>query len=241
EKARVNRHYPELEKYLATRGHDPARRYIQAEALFDPAELKRLLGSVPDQPVFPADAAPALTGREHPVNAAISFESRCRLPDYVILRLDKLSMRHGLETRTPFLDYRLAGFAARLPVSMKVNPGLNREKLICAYSFVRHGLLDARTAFRKKQPFTFPMADWLSEPRTLPEPIREVVLGNLVQEHNVLDPGFVRRLSENVTAAGVGPQTLVSGADRLFSVIVFTLWYQHFMRDYQNFRIRGEN
>ncbi|MCF8028267.1 MAG: asparagine synthase (glutamine-hydrolyzing) [Desulfobacteraceae bacterium] len=241
EQARVNRHYPELENYLATRSHDPARRYIQAEALFDSAELKRLLGSTPDQPVFPAEAAPALTGREHPVNTAISFESRCRLTDYVILRLDKLSMRHGLETRTPFLDYRLAEFAARLPVSMKVNLGLNREKLICAYSFVRHGLLDAKTAFRKKQPFTFPMADWLSEPRTLPEPIREVVLGNLVQQHNVLDPGFVRRLSDNVTAAGVGPQTLVSQADRLFSVIVFTLWYQHFMRDYQNFRTREDN
>ncbi|MDY6863333.1 MAG: polyribonucleotide nucleotidyltransferase, partial [Thermodesulfobacteriota bacterium] len=39
---------------------------------------------------------------------AQALECRFRLPDYVILRLDKLSMRHSLETRTPFLDYRLA-------------------------------------------------------------------------------------------------------------------------------------
>jgi asparagine synthase (glutamine-hydrolysing) len=102
--------------------------------------------------------------------------------------------------------------------------------MICAYSFVRHGLLSAKTAFRRKQPFTFPMADWLSQPDSLPEAIREVISGDLVRQHNILDPGFVGRLAGNVTASGVGPQTLVSEADRLFSVIVFSLWYQQFIR-----------
>ncbi len=228
-KARVCQRFPELESYLVSRSSDPAERYIQTEALFNNEELKRLLGACPEEAVFPKDAMPVLSGREHPVNAAIAFESRCRLPDYVVLRLDKLSMRHSLETRTPLLDYRLAEFAARLPIQMKLNLGLNREKFICSYSFVKNGLLDARTAFRKKQPFTFPMADWLSDTSTLPEPIREVLFGDIVKQHNIINPEFVRKLAGSVTAEGIGPQTLVSQADRLFSVIVFTLWYQEFM------------
>jgi asparagine synthase (glutamine-hydrolysing) len=229
-KYRLQEKYPELVPYLLKSDQDPARRYIQAEELFDASSIKQLLGSEPDYFSFPFEARPDLRGNKHPLNKSLAFEISCRLPDYVVLRLDKLSMRHGLETRTPFLDYRLAELAARLPVSMKANVGLNREKMICAYSFVRHGLLSAKTAFRRKQPFTFPMADWLSQPDSLPEAIREVISGDLVRQHNILDPGFAGRLAGNVTASGVGPQTLVSEADRLFSVIVFSLWYQQFIR-----------
>ncbi len=39
---------------------------------------------------------------------------------------------------------------------------------------------------------------------------------------------MVKELSETVSAAGVGPETLVSGADRMFAAIVFTLWYEEF-------------
>ncbi|MFW6011361.1 MAG: asparagine synthase-related protein, partial [Desulfosalsimonas sp.] len=147
----------------------------------------------------------------------------------VVLRLDKLSMRYSLETRTPLLDYRLAEFAAGLPISMKLSLAMNREKFICSYSLVKHGLLDAKTAFRKKQPFTFPMADWFSDPASLPVQIKEVLYGDMVKSHNIIDPRFVRKLAGRVTASGVGPQTLVSEADRLFSIIVFTLWYQEFI------------
>ncbi|MCF8024100.1 MAG: asparagine synthase (glutamine-hydrolyzing) [Desulfobacteraceae bacterium] len=228
-KDKMREWFPELEPYLARRSGDPVQRYIQTEALFDESELDRLLGRQAVSRAFPEDAMPELTGKEHPVNAAIAFETRCRLPDYVVLRLDKLSMRHSLETRTPLLDYRLAEFAARLPLPMKLNLSMNREKFICSYAFVRHGLLDAKTAFRKKQPFTFPVADWLSDTRSLPESVREVLFGDIVKRHNMINPAFVRKLAERVTASGVGPQTLVSEADRLFSIIVFTLWYEKFI------------
>jgi asparagine synthase (glutamine-hydrolysing) len=34
-----------------------------------------------------------------------------------------MSMAHGLEVRTPFLDPDLADFALRLPASLKISPG----------------------------------------------------------------------------------------------------------------------
>ncbi|MFH1243780.1 MAG: asparagine synthase (glutamine-hydrolyzing) [Pseudomonadota bacterium] len=220
--------YPELRYYVAVRDRDPVRRYIQSELLFGRDELRRLIGREPPADLFPEEALPKLSGKEHPLNAALAMESRFRLPDYVILRLDKLSMRYSLETRTPFLDYRLAEFAATLPPGFKVHLGLGQGKMICRYAFAKHAVLDSETAYRDKQPFTMPLADWLSDPSSLPDFMKEILLGDIVERQGILDGDMVKDLARGVSAEGVGPETLVSDADRVFAVIVFTLWYDEF-------------
>ena len=221
--------YPELETYLNVRHLDPARRYIQTEALFDPGELRRLTGEMPPEALFPEDARPTLSGNEHPVNEMIGFESRSRLPDYVILRLDKLSMRHSLETRTPLLDYRLVEFAARLPVHLKVNLAADREKYICSQAYLKHGLMHHKQAFRRKQPFTIPLANWLADADTRPEYINDILFGGMIRDQGILDPDIVDKIARRVNSKGVGPETLVSEADRLFAIIIFTIWYDTFI------------
>lgn len=222
--------FPELAAYLKIRADDPARRYIQSESLFTPYELQRLLGRDIPEDMFPRDALPSLSGDEHPLNAAIALESRARLPDYVILRLDKLSMRHSLETRTPFLDYRLAEFAAGLPVGLKVDLREKRGKAVCAYAFAKYSVLDRRTAFREKLPFTIPLAEWLAKPSRLPDFLQEILFGNMIREQGILNHEVIRRHVDRISAEGVGPQTLVSDADRVFAAIIFTLWYDIFIK-----------
>jgi len=221
--------YPELLPYLAIRDPDPVRRYIQSETLYTRDELKTLLGRKLPLDFYQEDALPALSSGEHPLNAALAMESRYRLPDYVILRLDKLSMRHSLETRTPLLDYRLAEFAATLPVNFKVNPGMEQEKFICRYAYEKYSILDQETACRRKQPFTIPLADWLVDPSRLPIFLQEILLGDIIEKQGILNPDFVKELVGRVSTEGVGPQTLVSDADRVFAVIMFTLWYNEFL------------
>ncbi len=222
------REYPELISYMAVREKDPAKRYIQSEALFSTDELLRLLGKEAPSARFPKEVLPRLNGSEHPLTAVLSIESRARLPDYVILRLDKLSMRHSLETRTPFLDYRLAEFSAMLPVEYKVNLEQGREKYICSYAYHLYSVLDQETAFRKKQPFTIPLADWLSEPLSLPDFLQEILFGDIIKNHGILNHEMITSFVNNVSAKGIGPQTLVSEADRVFAIIMFTLWYNEF-------------
>jgi asparagine synthase (glutamine-hydrolysing) len=219
--------YPELQKRLGQGDIGSARRHIATEALFTPEELRRLLGrECGGDDLFPADALPDMEPDIHPVRAMQAIECRSRLPDYVVARLDRLSMRHSLEARTPFLDYRLAEFAASLPVNLKVRPFHCLDKYICRKAFADSGILPRQTALMPKKPFTMPMAQWFENPRNLPEALRDIACGTEVDRQGILDGDMVRELASVVTGKGVGPETLVSGADRFFAPLVFTLWYR---------------
>jgi asparagine synthase (glutamine-hydrolysing) len=220
--------FPELKAYLLHRKKDPAGRYIQNDKLFASDDIFKLTGRELPLNLFSEDAMPYLSGNEDPVNQMIAFETRFRLPDYVVLRLDRLSMRHSLEARTPFLDYRLAEFASTLPVNLKVNLDSVREKFICSHSFLKFKVLDSHTAFRRKQPFTIPLADWLSDPGSLPDFLQEILLGDVIRQQGILNSVYVRSLVDKISTHGIGPETLVSVADQVFSIIIFTLWYQEF-------------
>ncbi|MFZ0258206.1 MAG: asparagine synthase (glutamine-hydrolyzing), partial [Gammaproteobacteria bacterium] len=47
-------------------------------------------------------------------------DSQVRLPDHSVMILDRMTMAHGLEARSPFMDHILVEFAARLPTSLKI-------------------------------------------------------------------------------------------------------------------------
>jgi asparagine synthase (glutamine-hydrolysing) len=78
------------------------------------------------------------------------------MPGAVLPKVDRMSMQHSLEVRTPFLNVELARFAERLPPEMLVRHG--RGKLILreiAYRYLPRNLIDL-----PKQGFGLPMSDW---------------------------------------------------------------------------------
>jgi len=78
------------------------------------------------------------------------------LPGAVLPKVDRMSMRHSLEVRTPYLNTELARFAERLPDAVLVRPG--RGKLILrevAYRYLPRQLID-----RPKRGFGLPLSDW---------------------------------------------------------------------------------
>jgi asparagine synthase (glutamine-hydrolysing) len=54
------------------------------------------------------------------VDRMLYADSMIRLPDHPVMISDRMTMAHGLEARSPFMDHRLAEFAARLPSDLKV-------------------------------------------------------------------------------------------------------------------------
>src|SRR5262249_45272610 len=61
------------------------------------------------------------------------------LPNDILVKLDRMSMAHGLETRAPLLSHRLAEWALGLPDAVNVGPGRRSKPLLRALVRARYG------------------------------------------------------------------------------------------------------
>lgn len=87
------------------------------------------------------------------------MESCLRLPEHLLMRVDKMTMAHSIEARVPFLDPDVIEFAARLPLSYKLDDGIGKRILKrAAEPYIDHDLL-----YRRKQGFGAPMDKWFQE------------------------------------------------------------------------------
>jgi len=75
------------------------------------------------------------------------------LPDYILSKLDYLTMAHSVEGRVPYLDHRLVEFTMKIPVKYKMR-GL-QEKYILRRA-LKHAL-PKRVVNQKKQAFIMPI------------------------------------------------------------------------------------
>lgn len=82
------------------------------------------------------------------------------LPGDILAKADKMSMAHSLEVRVPFLDKKVAEFAARIPDRLKYMDGTvqNAKYLLRKAS---KAFVPATTQKRKKLGFPIPLAEWL--------------------------------------------------------------------------------
>jgi asparagine synthase (glutamine-hydrolysing) len=87
------------------------------ERLFGP-ELSRVARSF--DPYMPIREAYERALADHPIDRMLYADSQVRLPDHSCMNLDRTSMAHGLEARSPFMDNKVVEFAARLPTDLKV-------------------------------------------------------------------------------------------------------------------------
>jgi asparagine synthase (glutamine-hydrolysing) len=84
---------------------------------------------------------------------------KLRLPEHLLMRVDKLTMAHAVEARVPFLDHDVVDFATRLPPSYKIRDGVGKHVLKKAVEpYIDHDMI-----YRRKQGFGAPMEEWFRE------------------------------------------------------------------------------
>src|SRR5204863_734562 len=83
-----------------------------------------------------------------------------RLPELLLMRVDKISMAHSIEARAPFLDADLVAYGLSLPQAMKIQsePKVVGKRVL---KKALEGILPEDVLYRMKQGFRVPLPEWL--------------------------------------------------------------------------------
>jgi asparagine synthase (glutamine-hydrolysing) len=137
-------------------------RLLQAEAidLMQRLETHSAAGDLHGRPLpsLPAADTIALLGGGY-LRKAMQMDLAHYLPDDVLAKVDRATMRVSLESRAPLLDHRIYEFACRLPSAMLVEKG--RQKRILRDVLIRH--VPSHLVDRPKAGFSVPLNQWLSK------------------------------------------------------------------------------
>lgn len=120
------------------------------------------------------------------LDAVLAADLGVYLPDDILVKLDRMSMLHGLEARVPLLDHRLVEAAGRWPAGHKLRWPVSKVALRAALV----GRVPAEVLGRRKAGFNVPMARWLVGPLA---PLVEAMASSAAVEA-LVDRRVVRRL-----------------------------------------------
>jgi asparagine synthase (glutamine-hydrolysing) len=107
-------------------------------------------------------AAKQIGDATHPLDWACRMDLATYLPDDLMVKADRASMRWGLELREPLLDHEFTGWGLSLPILMRFDVQKRQGKQLSRHYLAQR--LPPETTDRPKQGFTPPLPAWLSGP-----------------------------------------------------------------------------
>ena len=159
-------------------------------------------------------ALPAAEG----VNRYTALDARTYLPDALLTKVDRASMAHALEVRSPLLDYRVQSWAAGVPAKLKLRRGTTKWIL---RELARRRGLPEDIVDRPKKGFGMPIGAWLAgELRAW--------MCDLLTDDRARGRGYFRTAQvERIIAAHVDGRE--QHASRLWNLIMLELWHRRFI------------
>jgi asparagine synthase (glutamine-hydrolysing) len=142
------------------------------------------------------------------------FDMQYYLQDDLLVKVDRATMHHSLETRVPLLDYRIVEFALNLDSDLKIKGNISKYLLKeVLYDYVPKVMFD-----RPKWGFSVPLADWLTnELRYL---ISEFLNKDLIQKCGIVNYSYVDSLINSFVN---GKKYLYN---RIWLLIILHQWYK---------------
>jgi len=159
------------------------------------------------------DAVAASSLRER----VMRTDSVTYLPNDLLVKMDRATMAHSLEARSPFLDHRVMEFAAGLPAAYKLN--FAHRKIILRDAF--RDMLPAKVITRKKMGFGVPVGAWLKHD------LKNFITHILLSERAAARGMFQRERVADLIAVHVSGK--INHGYRLWNLLMLELWFRRFI------------
>jgi asparagine synthase (glutamine-hydrolysing) len=186
---------------LENLSNDSATAYFTDLCFLKPGATRRLLGLRGDR----ADNSPVFTAitdvyrrpdTSDDVQRAQYADLNVYMPNDPLVKVDRMSMAHSLEVRSPFLDRRVVELAFRIP-SRRHQQGTTGKVLLRKLAARR---LPPALARMPKRGFTVPIGEWIAGPYA--DRYRDEVLSQNAMVGGLLDgPELRRRFEEHCEGA----------------------------------------
>lgn len=151
------------------------------------------------------------------LNKAQIFDIKNLLPKDFFMKADKMSSAFGLEQRTPFMDKKIVEFGLNLPIKYRLN-GWNEKYIL---KQIAKDILPKKIFKRRKHGFNVPIDYWFEN--TLGDLLIQLLDRN---KHNLYNKHYVYELLEYLKFAKGGFKARNVIAQKLWTVLVFEMWYE---------------
>jgi len=221
--ASVGRIMPPLMKgrnFLRHLAYDGIDRYFDAAAPFNCDDFAQMLTPAAYREMQSYDLTESrreLARRQngHWLSNLQYLDTKLYLPNDILTKVDRMSMAHSLEVRTPLLDHKMVEFAATIPPDLKLR-GTTKYILKKALE----GVLPNEILYRPKRGFAVPLNRWFRG--QLKGYVRDLLLDSTSRERGIVNPGYIERLL----------QIHERGRDvdlQLWTLISFEMWCRRFL------------
>ncbi len=147
----------------------------------------------------------------------IYLEFKNRLPELLLMRVDKVSMATSVEARVPFLDHRMVEFSMRIPSALKIKNGVTKYILKKAVE----GIIPRNIIYRKKQGFAAPVSEWLrNEWASFAE---EKLINSRISREGYFNKTYLHSLIENHKLHKA------ESGQNLWNLLNLTLWHEQWI------------
>jgi asparagine synthase (glutamine-hydrolysing) len=212
-----------LANLAALMAQPPARRYARLGGHFTPEKRQRLYTDAFRTAV--ADADPegvfvdvfAQSAADDWTDAALNADVNLYLADDLLVKMDRATMAHSLEARSPFLDHVLMEYVASLPSSFKLS-GFQKK---CVLKASLRDLVPDAVLDRPKMGFCAPITTWFRH--DLREMAYDILLAPRALQRGYFRPQALATLLDT-HCRGEG-----NHAECLWDLLVLELWHQTFI------------
>jgi asparagine synthase (glutamine-hydrolysing) len=203
-----------LRRLAAAAELEEGERFLSFMRIFDEPLLRELAGSE-----YSPDTCMARLNFRHlrqfkgTVEAAMSLDRMTYLPGDLLTKVDRCSMNHALEVRSPFMDHDLVTFASKLPAGELLRGG---PKSLLRRAFAAD--LPAWVFKRKKMGFAVPIGDWF---RTS---LRSMLRDTLLAKDSFGAGNFQKAVTEKIIDDH--QEKRADHSQRLYALLMLELWWR---------------